>query len=77
MSEERTPQQSTDDAELAPAVAGQGDDGQEPDVLLDVSELEVDRINLEEILERSERGAEGAAQRTLGVGPTSETEASP
>ena len=198
MSEERTPQQSTDDAELAPAVAGQEEpNGQEPDVLLDVSELEVDRINLEvenlrahvsvlaelanllhlsvgvdarldrvkleiegveaevllkvrlkhirailekaldtigehpeilrilsrslsrvvrenleetlanldsvleglevgervdealrgrleevrsaleEILERSERGAEGAAQRTLGEGPTSETEASP
>ena len=46
MSEERTPQQSTDPAEEAPALR-QGDDGQEPDVLLDVSELEVDRINLE------------------------------
>jgi hypothetical protein len=46
VSEERTPQQSAEDAELAPAVR-QGDDGQEPDVLLDVSELEVDRVNLE------------------------------
>jgi hypothetical protein len=46
MSEERAPQQSTDDAEEALA-ARQEADGQEPDVLLDVSELEVDRINLE------------------------------
>jgi hypothetical protein len=45
-SEERTPPQNTDDAKVAP-VPRQGDDGQEPDVLLDVSELEVDRINLE------------------------------
>ena len=47
MSEERTPQQSTDNAEVTPAVARQEDDGQEPDVLLDVSDVEVDRINLE------------------------------
>jgi hypothetical protein len=46
VSEERTPQQNTDDAEVAPALR-QEPDGQEPDVLLDVSELEVDRINLE------------------------------
>jgi hypothetical protein len=46
VTEERTPQQSTDNAEVTPAVR-QEDDGQEPDVLLDVSELEVDRINLE------------------------------
>src|SRR5215217_1558866 len=108
---------------------GEEPDGQEPDVLLDVSELEVDRINLEverlrahvsilaelanllslsvgadawnarvqlemegveakvvlkerleevratleEILERSERGVEGAAQRVLGEGPVSDT----
>src|ERR671921_924685 len=108
---------------------GQEPDGQEPDVLLDVSELEVDRITLEverlrahvsilaelanllslsvgvdarlarvqleiegveaevllkvrleevrdtleEILERSEREVEGAAQRVLGEGPASDT----
>src|ERR687898_2205468 len=108
---------------------GQEPDGQEPDVLLDVSELEVDRINLEverlrahvsilaelanllslsvgvdarlegvkleiegveakvllkvrlkhvratleETLDRSERGVEGAAQRVLGEGPASDT----
>ena len=51
MSEERA-QQNTADAEEAPAVRQQGPngqepDGQEPDVLLDVPELEVDRINLE------------------------------
>ncbi len=45
MSEDRA-QHNTDDAEEAPAVS-QDADGQEPDVLLDVSELEVDRINLE------------------------------
>ncbi len=45
MSEERT-QQNTDAAEEAPAVSQEAD-GQEPDVLLDVSQLEVDRINLE------------------------------
>ncbi len=45
MSEERT-QQNTNDAEEALAVREEAD-GQEPDVLLDVSELEVDRINLE------------------------------
>jgi hypothetical protein len=45
VSEERT-QQNTDDAEEALAVREEAD-GQEPDVLLDVSELEVDRINLE------------------------------
>jgi hypothetical protein len=45
VSEDRT-QQNTDNPEEAPAVR-QGADGQEPDVLLDVSELEVDRINLE------------------------------
>jgi hypothetical protein len=46
VSEER-PQQNTDDAdEETPAVSQQAD-GQEPDVLLDVSELEVDRITLE------------------------------
>jgi hypothetical protein len=43
--EERT-HQNTDDAEEAPAVSQEVDD-QEPDVLLDVSELEVDRITLE------------------------------
>ena len=50
MSEERA-QQNTADAEGAPAVRrgpnGQEPDGQEPDVLLDVPELEVDRITLE------------------------------
>ncbi len=45
MSEERS-QQNTDDAEDVAAVREEAD-GQEPDVLLDVSELEVDRINLE------------------------------
>jgi hypothetical protein len=39
-------QQNTDAAEETPAVRQEAD-GQEPDVLLDVSELEVDRINLE------------------------------
>jgi hypothetical protein len=39
--------------------------------------LEEVRATLEEILERSERGVEGAAQRGLGEGPTSATEASP
>jgi hypothetical protein len=47
VSEEQRAQQNTGAAEEAPAIR-QGDDGQqEPDVLLDVSELEVDRINLE------------------------------
>jgi pyruvate/2-oxoglutarate dehydrogenase complex dihydrolipoamide acyltransferase (E2) component len=50
VSEERA-QQNTADAEEAPAVRqgpnGQVPDGQEPDVLLDVPELEVDRITLE------------------------------
>jgi hypothetical protein len=50
VSEERS-QQNTDTAEEAPAGRQEPDgrepDGQEPDVLLDVSELEVDRINLE------------------------------
>ena len=50
MSEERS-QHNTDAAEEVAAVReeadGQEPDGQEPDVLLDVSELEVDRINLE------------------------------
>jgi pyruvate/2-oxoglutarate dehydrogenase complex dihydrolipoamide acyltransferase (E2) component len=50
VSEERA-QQNTADAEEAPAVRrgpnGQEPDGQEPDVLLDVPELEVDRITLE------------------------------
>ena len=50
MSEERA-QQNTADAEEAPAVRqgpnGQEPDAQEPDVLLDVPELEVDRITLE------------------------------
>ena len=45
MSEDRT-HQNTDDADQAPAVSQEADD-QEPDVLLDVSELEVDRITLE------------------------------
>ena len=45
MSEERA-QHNTDDAEETPALR-QGADVQQPDVLLDVSELEVDRINLE------------------------------
>ena len=45
MSEER-PQQNTDDAEEAPAVSQEAD-AQDPDVLLDVSNLEVDRITLE------------------------------
>jgi len=39
-------QQNTDAAEETPAVRQEAD-GQEPDILLDVSELEVDRINLE------------------------------
>ena len=46
MSEERTPQQNTDAAQEAPAVRQEAE-GQEPDVLLDVSELEVDKISLE------------------------------
>ena len=50
MSEERA-QQNTADAEEAPAVRqgpnGQEPEGQEPDVLLDIPELEVDRITLE------------------------------
>jgi pyruvate/2-oxoglutarate dehydrogenase complex dihydrolipoamide acyltransferase (E2) component len=50
VSEERA-QQNTADAEEAPAVRqgpnGQEPDAQEPDVLLDVPELEVDRITLE------------------------------
>jgi hypothetical protein len=45
VSEERT-QQNTSDAEEVAAVREEAD-GQEPDVLLDVSELEVDRITLE------------------------------
>ena len=45
MSEERA-QQNTADVEEAPAVR-QGPNGQEPDVLLDIPELEVDRITLE------------------------------
>ena len=45
MSEERA-QQNTDDTEEVAAVRQEAD-GQEPDVWLDVSELEVDRINLE------------------------------
>ena len=45
MSEERT-HQNTDNADQAPAVNQEADD-QEPDVLLDVSNLEVDRITLE------------------------------
>jgi hypothetical protein len=45
VSEERT-RQNTGDAQEVPAVRQEAD-GQEPDVLLDVSELEVDRINLE------------------------------
>ena len=45
MSEER-PQQNTDDAEEALAVSQEAD-AQDPDVLLDVSNLEVDRITLE------------------------------
>jgi len=35
------------------------------------------RATLEDILERSERGVEGAAQRTLGEGPAGDTTASP
>src|ERR687897_224829 len=35
--------------------------------------LEEVRAALEEVLERSERGVEGAAQRTLGEGPASDT----
>ena len=50
MSEEPT-QQNTDDAEEAPALSQEADDqepdDQEPDVLLNVSNLEVDRITLE------------------------------
>ena len=45
MSEERA-QQNADAAEEAPAVGQEAED-QEPDVLLDVSNLEVDRISLE------------------------------
>jgi hypothetical protein len=45
VSEERS-QHNTDAAEEVPAVSQEAD-GQEPDVLLDVSELEVDRITLE------------------------------
>ncbi len=45
MSEER-PQQNTDDAEEVPD-GGQEVEDQDPDVLLDVSNLEVDRITLE------------------------------
>jgi hypothetical protein len=45
VSEERT-QQNTDDTDQVPAVNQEADD-QEPDVLLDVSKLEVDRITLE------------------------------
>jgi hypothetical protein len=44
VAEDRT-QQNTDDAEEVPAVSQEAD-GQEPDVLLDVSELEVDRISI-------------------------------
>src|SRR5918993_1273929 len=39
--------------------------------------LEEVRATLEEILERSERGVEGAAQRTLGEGPGDDTTVSP
>jgi hypothetical protein len=39
--------------------------------------LEEVRTTLEEVLERSERGVEGTAQRRLGEGPGSGTEASP
>ena len=39
--------------------------------------LEEVRSTLEEILEGSDRGVEGAAQRGLGEGPASDTEASP
>jgi exonuclease VII small subunit len=39
--------------------------------------LEEVRAALEEVLERSERGVEGAAQRTLGEGPGGDTAASP
>src|SRR5919199_3927065 len=46
VAEERTPQQNTDAAQEAPAVRQEAE-GQEPDVLLDVSELEVDKISLE------------------------------
>ena len=35
--------------------------------------LQTVRDTLEEILERSERGVEGAAQRTLGEGPASDS----
>ena len=35
--------------------------------------LEEVRAALEEVLERSERGVEGAAQRTLGEGPGDDT----
>jgi exonuclease VII small subunit len=35
------------------------------------------RDTLEDILERSERGVEGAAQPTLGEGPADDTTASP
>src|ERR687898_1817006 len=39
--------------------------------------LEEVRATLEDVLERSERGVEGAAQRTLGEGPGGDTAASP
>ena len=39
--------------------------------------LQTVRDTLEEILERSERGVEGAAQRTLGEGPVDDTTVSP
>src|SRR5215218_3893976 len=39
--------------------------------------LEEVRATLEEILERSERGVEGAAQRVLGEGPVSDAAPSP
>jgi hypothetical protein len=35
------------------------------------------RDTLEDILERSERGVEGAAQRALGEGPAGDTTVSP
>jgi len=39
--------------------------------------LEQVRSTLEDILEGTERGVEGGAQRGMGEGPASETEASP
>ena len=39
--------------------------------------LQTVRDTLEDILERSERGVEGGAQRALGEGPTDDTTASP